>query len=381
MGRPVRFEIRASDAQLVDLYGRLQNTRWPDRELVDDWSQGTPLGYLQDVVSYWKDSYDWRTREKALNELVQWRANAEGFGLHFVHMRSPYKDALPLLLSHGWPGSIVEFAKVIPRLLDPVAFGGHADDAFHIVAPSLPGFGFSDKPKNTGLGVQSIASMFDELMTGLGYERYVAQGGDWGSVITTCIGAQNRGACVAIHTNMPLGWPQPEDMNDPDPDAHDGLAAWQAYNEWDAGYSKQQSTRPQSVGYGLADSPTGQAAWILEKFWRWTDCDGHPENVLTRDELLDNVMLYWLPNNATSSARIYWESFGKPILNETGPVTLPTGCSLFPKEIFRPTLKWAERSYSNIIYWEKQTKGGHFAAFEQPGIFVDEMRRFFKQFR
>jgi len=381
MTAPAPFQIHATDAQLEDLRARLHNTRWPDREVVDDWSQGTPLSYVQEVTTYWADQYDWRSREAALNRLTQWRGEAEGFGLHFVHMRSPHENALPLLLSHGWPGSIVEFAKAIPRLLDPVAYGGKAEDAFHIVAPSLPGFGFSDKPKTPGTGVHRIATLFDSLMRGLGYDRYVAQGGDWGSVITTCIGAQNLGACSAIHVNMPIGRPTADDMNSSDPDARAGLAALQAYQDWDSGYSKQQATRPQTIGYGLADSPAGQAAWILEKFWRWTDCDGHPENALTRDEMLDNIMLYWLPNTATSSARIYWESFGKPLLKETGPVKLPTGCSLFPKEIFRPPRQWAEREYANITYWNKLDKGGHFAAFEQPETFVDELRCFFREFR
>tara|TARA_R110002094_G_scaffold12128_1_gene22102 strand:- start:1954 stop:3099 length:1146 start_codon:yes stop_codon:yes gene_type:complete len=381
MTKPAPFRIRASDDQLQDLRSRLHNTRWPESEVVDDWSQGTPLSYVQEVATYWADQYDWRSREAALNRLTQWRGEAEGFGLHFVHMRSPHENALPLLLSHGWPGSIVEFAKAIPSLLDPVAYGGSAEDAFHVVAPSLPGFAFSDKPEKTGMDVHRIATLFDSLMRGLGYDRYVAQGGDWGSVITTCIGAQNLGACAAIHVNMPIAGPTADEKNNPDPDAQTGLDSSKAYQDWDSGYSKQQSTRPQTVGYGLADSPAGQAAWILEKFWRWTDCNGHPENALTRDEMLDNIMLYWLTNTATSSARLYWESFGKPFLDETGPVMLPTGCSLFPMEILRPPRKWAERTYANITYWNKLEKGGHFAAFEQPATFVNELRIFFREFR
>lgn len=383
MTDPQRFEIHATDAQLNDLRARLRNTRWPDRETVDDWSQGTPLAYVQEVAAYWADGYDWRNREAALNRLTQWRADVDGTGLHFVHMRSPHKDALPLLLTHGWPGSIVEFAKVIPRLLEPEKHGGQAKDAFHVVAPSLPGFGFSDKPTRTGTGVHRIADLFDTLMRGLGYDRYVAQGGDWGSVITTCIGAQNRGACQAIHVNMPIARPTPQDIADPDPSpaARAGLAAAKAYEDWDSGYSKQQATRPQSVSYGLADSPAAQAAWILEKFWRWTDCDGHPENVLSRDELIDNIMMYWLPNTAASSARLYWESFGKPVFKDSGPATLPTGCSLFPREIFRPTREWASRTYANITYWNELDQGGHFAAFEQPDLYVGEIRKFFAAFR
>lgn len=381
MAEPTPFLLHASDAELADLKARLRNTRWPDREVVDDWSQGAPLAYVQDVTSYWANDYDWRSRELMLNQLTQWRATADGFGLHFVHMTSPHKNAFPLLLCHGWPGSFVEFAKAIPRLLDPVAYGGSADDAFHVVVPSLPGFGFSDKPTRPGTGVHKIAALYDKLMRGLGYDRYVVQGGDWGSVVTTCIGAQNLGACAAIHVNMPRVQLTAEDANDPDPAAQACVIAAKAYQDWDSGYSKQQATRPQTVGYGLSDSPAGQAAWILEKFWRWTDCDGHPENALTRDEMLDNIMMYWLPNTATSSARLYWESFGKPILDETGPVQLPTGISLFPKEIIPPPRKWAARTYANITYWNEPDKGGHFAAFEQPVVFVDECRTFFKDFR
>lgn len=381
MTRPTPFEIHASDAELDDLRARLRNARLPEAETVDDWSQGTPLAYVKEVVAYWAEDYDWRAREAALNRLTQFRGEADGFGLHFVHMRSPHAAAKPLLLSHGWPGSIVEFTKAIPRLLDPPAFGGDAADAFHVVAPSLPGFGFSDKPKTTGYGIQKMSLLFDRLMRDLGYERYFAQGGDWGSMITTCIGAQNLGACQAIHVNMPIGRPTRAERENPSPADKVGLESLQAYQDWDSGYSKQQGTRPQSVGYGLADSPVGQAAWILEKFWRWTDCDGHPENVLTRDEMLDDIMLYWLPNTAASSARLYWESFGKPILNETGPATVPAGCSVFPKEIFRPPRAWAERTYADLVYWNELDKGGHFAAFEQPDLFVDEVRACFRPLR
>lgn len=376
---PAPFRIYATNAELNDLAARLRTTRWPDRETVPGWEQGTPTEYLEDICRYWAEDYDWRAREAMLNRLDQYRAGVDGVGLHFVHVRSPHPDAMPLLLSHGWPGSIVEFAKVIPMLTDPVSHGGTADDAFHVVAPSLPGFGFSDKPMAAGTGIGRIAELFDRLMQGLGYGAYVAQGGDWGSAITTMIGAQDRGACLAIHVNMPIARPTATDLKDPDPAAQAGASALSAYQQVDSGYSKQQSTRPQSVSYGLSDSPAGQAGWILEKFWRWTDCDGHPENVLTRDELLDNIMMYWLPNTAASSARLYWESFGKPM--EGLPVQLPTGCSLFPKEIFRPARSWAERTYANILYWQEMDRGGHFAAFEQPDLFVGELRRYFSIFR
>lgn len=381
MIKPTPFRIHASDLELDDLRRRLRNTRWPDSEVVEDWSQGTPLGYMKDIAAYWSDVYDWRTREASLNQLTQWRCDIDGFGLHFVHMRSPHENALPLLLSHGWPGSIVEFSKVIPRLLDPVAYGGNAEDAFHIVAPSLPGFGFSDKPVKPGFGVHQIARVFDSLMRRLGYARYVAQGGDWGSVITTCIGAQNSGACAAVHVNMVRPNPTPEDAISNDKSVQEALRQAKEYQDWDSGYAKQQGTRPQSLGYGLADSPVGQAAWILEKFWRWTDCDGHPETALSRDDLLDNVMMYWLSNTATSSARLYWESFGKPVLDETGPVLLPAGISMFPKEIIRAPRHWAEHAFANITYWNEPKKGGHFAAFEQPELFVNELVGFFRTIR
>lgn len=381
MTKPTRFRIHATDDELDDLKRRLRAARWPDAETVDDWSQGTPLAYMQDVARYWADDYDWRAREAALNRFDQFRTEADGFGLHFVHVRSPHPNALPLLLSHGWPGSIVEFAEAIPRLTDPTAFGGDAADAFHVVAPSLPGYGFSDKPTRPGMNIQAMAKLFDRLMRDLGYDRYVAQGGDWGAMITTCIGAQNQGAVQAIHVNLPIARPNRAELANPSGADKAGLAALKAYRDEDSGYSKQQSTRPQSLGYGLADSPIGQAAWILEKFWRWTDCDGHPENVISRDALLDNVMLYWLPATPASSARLYWESFGKDTLAETGPVKVPTGCSLFPKEIFRAPRNWADRTYLDIRYWNELDKGGHFAAFEQPDLFVGELRTFFGEFR
>lgn len=377
MSTPIPFRIHASDAELDDLRNRLRATRWPEKETVDNWSQGTPLSYLQDVVAYWAEGYDWRAREAKLNVLTQWRAQVDGFGLHFIHMRSPHAGAMPLLLSHGWPGSVVEFAETIPRLLDPVAFGGNAEDAFHVVAPSLPGFGYSDKPGETGMGVHRIAALFDRLMRDLGYDRYGAQGGDWGSVVTTCIGQQNLGACAAIHVNMVRPKPSAEDMKSADPTIQTALKRAQAYQDQDSGYAKQQSTRPQSLGYALADSPVGQAGWILEKFWRWSDCDGQPETAFSRDQLLDNIMLYWLPNTAASSGRLYWESFGKPLMKETERVYLPAGISMFPKEIIPAPRHWAEKTFANITYWNEPAKGGHFAAFEQPEIFAAELRRFF----
>jgi pimeloyl-ACP methyl ester carboxylesterase len=340
---------------------------------VDDWSQGTPLSYLREVCEYWAEKYDWRAREALLNRFPQFRTDIDGLGIHFVHARSPEANARPLVMTFGWPGSIVEFHKVIGPLTDPAAHGGDPADAFHVVCPSLPGYGFSDKPTTTGWGIEKIADAWGALMARLGYDRYLAQGGDWGAIVTAAIGAQDAEHCAGIHLNMPIAVPDPDTMSDLTEQEKSALAALQHYSQKDSGYSKQQSTRPQSLGYGLVDSPAGQAAWILEKFWSWTDCNGHPENVLTRDELLDNVMLYWLPATGASSARLYWESFASVAMEE---VEVPTGCSIFPKEIMRTSRRWAEKRFKNIVYWNELEKGGHFAAFEQPEIFVDEIRNF-----
>jgi pimeloyl-ACP methyl ester carboxylesterase len=372
------FRIAAEDAALEDLRRRLRATRWPERETVDDWSQGIPLAYVQDVCAYWADKYDWRARETRLNRFAQFRTPIDGLGLHFVHVRSPHADALPLVITHGWPGSIVEFQKVIDPLVNPTAHGGDAKDAFHVVCPSLPGYGFSDKPAKSGWTTQRIAKAWAQLMARLGYGRYVAQGGDWGAMVTTWIGIEDPAHCAAIHLNMPIAPPDPATLNDLTEKEKGALAGMQHYQEWDSGYSKQQSTRPQTVGYGLVDSPAGQAAWILEKFWAWTDCDGHPENVLSRDELLDNVMLYWLPATAASSARLYWESFRTLSLD---PVRVPVGCSIFPKEIFRTSKRWAEKRFEKLIHFEELPKGGHFAAFEQPELYVNEVRACFRKVR
>jgi pimeloyl-ACP methyl ester carboxylesterase len=282
------------------------------------------------------------------------------------------------VISHGWPGSIVEFHKVIEPLANPTQHGGEARDAFHVVCPSLPGYGFSDKPTRAGWKVERIASAWSELMQRLGYARYVAQGGDWGAMVTTAIGLQDAAHCAGIHLNMPIATPDPATMNELSDAEKAALASMQHYERWDSGYSKQQSTRPQTLGYGLSDSPAGQAAWILEKFWAWTDCGGHPENVLTRDELLDNVMLYWLPGTAASSARLYWESFSTPSLD---PVEVPTGCSIFPKEIFRTSRRWAEKRFRRLVHFRELPRGGHFAAFEQPETFVREVRETFRHVR
>ena len=372
------FKIKISDEELEDLNKRLIATRWPEKETVKDWSQGVPLSYIKEICNYWINEYDWRSREEYYNTFTQFITDVDGIDIHFIHIKSPYEEAKPLMISHGWPGSIVEFHKIINPLIDPVSHGGKAEDAFHLVCPTLPGYGFSGKPSQPGTGVEKIAELWDLLMNKIGYNEYFAQGGDWGSAITIAIGKQNRGSCKGIHVNMPFAPPTKEAIenpNDRDKLAFEGL---NYYQEWGSGYSKQQSTRPQTLGYGLVDSPIGQASWIIEKFHEWTDCEGHPENVLTKEELLDNVMFYWLTKSAISSARLYWESFGSFGGNPEEKLILPTGCSIFPKEISRTPRSWAEQVYSNIVYWNELDKGGHFAAFEQPEAFINEIRNCFK---
>ena len=280
------FTIDIPDEQINDLHTRIRNTRWPESECVDDWSQGIPLAYTKELATYWLNEYNWRTCENKLNGFDQYITSLQGLDIHFIHQRSPHEDAFPLLITHGWPGSIVEFHKIIEPLTNPTKYGGRAEDAFHVICPSLPGYGFSGKPTEAGWGVETIAKAWDELMVRLGYETFGAQGGDWGAAVTTQIG-RNKGHCQAIHLNMPIGRPTAEALQDPtDADKH-ALERLTYYQQWDSGYSKQQMTRPQTIGYGLVDSPVGQMSWIIEKFWSWMDCDGHPENILTKDELPD----------------------------------------------------------------------------------------------
>jgi epoxide hydrolase len=372
------FRIDVPETQLDDLRRRLRRTRWPEAETVDDWSQGIPLAYTRELCEYWLEQYDWRASEASLNRFAQFRTEIDGLDVHFIHVRSPHQDALPLVITHGWPGSIVEFHKVIEPLTDPVAHGGAAADAFHVVCPSLPGYGFSGKPSKPGWGTAHTADAWDQLMARLGYPRYGAQGGDWGAQVTTGIGMRHPEHVAGIHLNMPIAIPDPDTMDDLTEREQAALASMKHYDDRDSGYFKQQSTRPQTVGYGLVDSPAGLCAWIVEKFWAWTDCDGDPASVLSRDEMLDNVMLYWLPATGASSARMYWESVRQPFL---GPVPVPVGCSIFPKEIFRPSRRWAEKQFPDLRYWNEPDKGGHFAAFEQPAAFVDEVRAAFRAFR
>jgi len=372
------FTLAIDQAQLDDLADRLARTRWPEKETVGDWAQGVPLTAIMGLCDYWQNEYDWRRCEAALNKAGQFTTVINGLRIHFLHVRSPNPDALPLLLTHGWPGSVVEFLKVLGPLSDPAANGGNPSDAFHLVIPSLPGYGFSEKPAEPGWGVEKIAETWILLMERLGYQRFVAQGGDWGSAVTTQIGVIAPPGCAGIHLNMPIAYPDVEDLKNLTAEEAEILAKSKAHQKSGLGYAYEQGTRPQTLGYGLTDSPAGQAAWIYEKFHGWMDHQGTPETVLTRDELLDNIMLYWLPATATSAARLYWESmsFYRP-----RKIEIPVGISQFHGEVIRASRRWAEKSYSNLIHWNELDKGGHFAAFEQPELFTQELRQCFRVLR
>lgn len=367
---PRPFTIDIPQAALDDLKARLANTRWPEKETVDDWDQGLPLAYAQDLATYWRGGYDWRRIEARLNAWPNYLATIDGLDIHFLHIRSASPAARPLVLTHGWPGSILEFLDVIEPL----------SRDYHLVIPSLPGYGFSGKPAEAKWSVEHIAAAWDALMRRLGYDRYFAQGGDWGSAVTCALGMHHADHCAGIHVNMVVGAPPSDLMTDLSEAEKLYLARFGWYQVKDSGYSTQQATRPQTLGYALTDSPVGQMAWIVEKCHGWTDCGhapggqsigGHPEKALSRDAMLDTVSLYWLTASAASSARLYWHSFRA---FGAGEIHVPTGCSLFPNEIMRLSRRWAERRYTNIVYWNEPCRGGHFAAWEQPDLFVDEVR-------
>ena len=372
------FTISVPQAEIDDLRRRLDHVRWPEKETVGDWSQGAPLTKVKALCDHWRTQYDWRRLESRLNGLGNFRTTIDGLPIHFLHVRSPRADALPLLMTHGWPGSVVEFMKVAGPLSDPESLGGNGSDAFHLILPSLPGYGFSGKPGQTGWGVHHTADAWVELMKRLGYEHYVAQGGDWGAAVTTALGAMAPEGLQAIHLNMPISFPAPDEKEFTPAEAKK-MEEYARFMKEESGYSNQQMTRPQTLGYSLADSASGQAAWIYEKFHAWTDCHGEPENILSLDELLDNISFYWFSGTGASSARMYWESTATGFLPVK--VNIPTGISIFPKEILQPSRRWAERNYKNIIHWNELDKGGHFAAFEQPGLFVEELRKCFRPFQ
>ncbi|WP_298692797.1 epoxide hydrolase family protein [uncultured Sphingomonas sp.] len=368
------FRLDIAQTVLDDLRERLARTRWPERETVDDRSQGVPLADVQALCAYWRDMYDWRRCETRLNALGQYRTEIDGLGIHFLHVRSPEPDALPLILTHGWPGSVVELLDVIGPLSDPAAHGGDPRQAFHVVAPSLPGYGFSDRPADAGWSLPRIARAWVELMRRLGYDWFVAQGGDWGAGVTTAMAALRSPELAAIHLNFVVVPRLPEDREDPTEQEARALADIDRFTTDGQGYSGLQSTRPQTLGYALTDSPAGQAAWIYEKILVWSD----PASVLDCDRVLDAIMLYWLPATAASSARLYWESLAQ---FSSGTLDLPVACNIFPHEIIRPSRRWAARKFPNIIHWGEPARGGHFAAFEQPALFVDELRAAFTAIR
>ena len=375
------FKYEAPQSALDDLKQRLKSTRWPEGETVKDWSQGVPLAKLRALVEYWKADYDWHRCEAKLNSFPQFRTKIDGLNIHFLHIRSPHENALPIIITHGWPGSVIEFLKVIDPLTNPTAHGGHAEDAFHVVVPSLPGFGFSDKPSEPGWNTARIAKAWSELMRRLGYTRYVAQGGDWGSIITTTLAQRRPAGLAGIHLNMPVVFPDPIPTTGLSAAEQRAADAFKRFQTEGFGYFLEQSTRPQTIGYALADSPIGQAAWIYEKFHDWTDNKSDPESALTRDEMLDNITLYWLTDTAASSARIYFEQARLGSINNSGRVDLPVGCSIFPREIVPAPRTWAERLFPNLIYWNELDRGGHFAAFEQPALFTKELRDCFRSLR
>lgn len=369
------FSFHAPGAALDDLRLRLEHTRFPERETCNDWSEGAPLAKLRTLVSYWHGSYDWHRFEARLNSFPQYRTDIDGIGIHFLHVRSAHPNALPLLITHGWPGSIVEFLDILGPLTNPTAHGGRAEDAFHVVAPSLPGFAFSDKPRDRGWNVDRIASAWVELMRRLGYERYVGQGGDWGAWVTTRLAQQRPAGLIGIHLNLPLVIPDSIPATGLSPDEQRAADSGRRFRAADFGYFEEQATRPQTIGYALSDSPAGLLAWMFEQFHLHTD----PASPLSLDQILDNVTLYWLTNTAASSARIYFEN--ADLGANGGVVELPVGCSTFPHEIYQAPRSWAVACYPRLIYWRELDRGGHFAALEQPRLFAEELRACFRLVR
>jgi pimeloyl-ACP methyl ester carboxylesterase len=374
------FEVHVPQAALDDLKKRLANTRWPNKEPVGDWSQGVPLAKAQALTEYWRTQYNWRRVESELNALPQFRTQIDGLGIHFIHVRSKHEKALPIILTHGWPGSILEFLQVIGPLTDPTAHGGKADEAFHVVIPSLPGFGFSDKPTEPGWRLPRIANAWAELMARLGYSRYVAQGGDWGAGVTSWMAKQRPAGLAAVHLNLPILFPPPPaPVGGYTAEEQRALAQLGKYATDAMGYASIQGTRPQTLGYGLADSPVGQAMWIYEKFKEWSDNKGDPAEAISIDRMLDDITLFWMTDTAASSARLYYESFTQDFARM--PLELPVGVSVFKGDFFIPPKVWGDQTYSRLFYWNEVPKGGHFAAFEQPKLFVGELHKAFAQMR
>jgi len=374
------FRIAVDDAVLRDLKERLARTRFPDQIDKSEWDYGVDLATMKEIVAYWKDKYDWRAHEKKLNELPQFTTEIDGINLHFIHVRSKEKNAKPLVLVHGWPGSIYEFYKVIGPLTDPVAHGGKAEDAFHVVCPSLPGFGFSGKPTKPGWSVNRMSDTIAKLMARLGYTRYGAQGGDWGAGVSNWLGKYDSEHVIGVHLNFPGGAPANKD--DPwagvTPEERKRYEKRRDELEKHRAYGAIQGTRPQTLGYALNDSPSGLAAWIIDKFWAWSDHGGKLENSFTKDELLTNVMIYWVTETAPSAARIYYER--QSYTGDRKADKVPVGAAMFPREINVYPRKWVETQY-NLVHWTEMPRGGHFAALEQPTLLVEDVRKFFSKLR
>ena len=387
------YRIHVDEAQLTDLKKRIAATRWPDKETVNDVSQGVQLAQVQALVKYWGSGYDWRKAEAKLNALPEFITTIDGVDIQFIHVRSPNPNAMPLLLTHGWPGSQFEFLKTIGPLTDPVAYGGKVEDSFDVIIPSIPGHGFSGKPTELGWGPDRVAKAWDVLIKRLGYTHYVSQGGDHGSVISDALGRLSPPGLLGIHLNMPAtippelvkpinsGDPAPDGLTEPERKAFDSLSTFFGRN---AAYGAMMVTRPQTIGYLLADSPTGTAAWMYEKIAAWTDSDGQPERVLTRDEMLDDISLYWLTNAGASSSRFYWENnnnnFSAAAQN-TASIKVPVAITVFPHEIYQAPKSWAQRAYPSLSYYSEVNKGGHFASWEQPQLFSEELREAFRPLR
>ncbi len=377
------FRIAVPDAVLTDLRERLARTRFPDEIADSGWTYGTNLAYLRELVAYWREQYDWRKAEAALNAFPQFKARVRDLDIHFIHVRGKGPKPFPLVITHGWPGSVAEFTKIIGPLTDPAAHGGDPADAFDVVCPSMPGYGFSDHAKTAGMDAERIAAYWADLMTGLGYERFGAQGGDWGSMVSLYLGYRHADVVAGIHLNMVVALP-PDPANPVEGCTQEeviDLMGMQQFLKDETGYQRIQGTKPQTLGYALNDSPAGLAGWIVEKFRAWSDCGGDVETRFTKDELLTNVMLYWATESATSSCRLYYEMLhADKFPPRDFYVTVPTGCAIFPGEIMKPPRKWADKMY-NVQRFTRMASGGHFAAMEEPAALVDDVRAFFRTVR
>ncbi|USI74677.1 epoxide hydrolase family protein [Sphingomonas morindae] len=377
----VPFPIHIPETALIDLAGRLERTRWPDAGTVTDGSQGPTLSAVRRLVERWRDGYDWRSAEALLNGWGSSRTLIDGIGIHFLHVRSPEPDAVPLLLAHGWPGSVLEFRDAIGPLTDPAAYGSDPRQAFHLVIPSMPGFGFSDQPSEPGWNVGRVAAAWDELMLRLGYgQRWCAQGGDWGAAVVTALAQMRARGLAGIHLTMVPFQPTDAEIRAATSEERAMLADMKRYWDEQSGYMKLQNTRPQSIGFSLSDSPAGLAAWIYALFQDVTDSEGEPERVIALDHIIDDIMLYWLPNAGASSARFYWEN-ARAASMPAETIDLPAGISVFPREAVRVSRRWAESRFADLRHYNQPDRGGHFAAMENPEALVADLRATFRTLR